>query len=92
MMLDISYKSNITVPIIKVINFVSATQNGKLPPLPRCSENNGNVSLFYFVLIRRMIIIIGKIQIDFSTALIDLFLNERLLVWSFGRIQASMID
>lgn len=73
MMLDISYNSNITVPIIKVINFVSATQNGKLPPLPRCSENNGNVSLFYFILIRRMIIIIGKIQIDFSTALIDLF-------------------
>jgi hypothetical protein len=30
-------------------HFISATQNGKLPPLPRCSENNGIVSTFIYL-------------------------------------------
>ncbi|XP_007039408.2 PREDICTED: STE20/SPS1-related proline-alanine-rich protein kinase [Theobroma cacao] len=29
--------------IFQPAEFVDATQNGKLPPLPRCSESNGNV-------------------------------------------------
>lgn len=36
---------------IRNSHFISATQNGKLPPLPRCLENNGIVSTFIYLFI-----------------------------------------
>lgn len=68
--------------ISNFFNFVSAAQNGKLPPLPRSPENNGSVSIFIYILILWL-----ELSLDFFpeiTLVICLLLWFRAFVWAYA--------
>jgi hypothetical protein len=57
--------------------FLSATQNGKLPPLPRSSENNGTVSTFIYLCVSGYLETVLN-SFSFDKGIIEILLENRL--------------